>query len=115
MEQLGVDDIAVIAAIIAGQPIVPTRSKPKGATKNTSPISIISRRLLQQRMKIRLPTFTNASLRTLKPVMTNNLGAFVGRTIPLVGWVMLTYDFIRIIQKTVFLYNSKVKQEDRVF
>lgn len=66
-------------------------------------------------MRIRLPTFTNVSLRTFRPVMTNNLGAFVGRTIPVVGWIILGYDVVRIIEKTVMAYNEMVKPEDKLF
>ncbi len=115
MEQLGVSDIAVVFAILAGQPIIPTRVKPRCATKNTSVASIISRRFLQNEMRVRLPTFTNVSLRTLRPAMTNNLGAFVGRTVPVVGWVILAYDLTQIMKKTVFTYNLLVMPEDRLF
>jgi len=115
MEQLGVSDVAAVAAVLAGQPVVPTRVKPRGTTKNTSVASIFSRRMLQTQMKWRLPTFTNASLRTLRPVMTNNLGAFVGRTVPVVGWVFLGYDVVQIMRKTTITYNGLVRVEDRVF
>ena len=115
MEQLGVSDIAAVFAILAGQPIIPTRVKPRGATKNTSVASIISRRFLQNEMRVRLPTFTNVSLRTLRPAMTNNLGAFVGRTVPVVGWVILAYDVTQIMKKTVITYNLLVMPEDRLF
>ena len=33
MDQLGVGDIAVVFAILAGQPIIPTRMKPRGQQK----------------------------------------------------------------------------------
>ncbi len=114
MAQLGVHDIAAVLAVLAGQPLIPTRAKPGGATKGTSLASLSSRRFLQYNMRIRLPTFTNLSLRTLRPVMTTNLGAFVGRTVPVVGWVILANDVVQITIKTVATYNRLVKPEDRL-
>ncbi len=46
--------------------------------------------------------------------MTRSLGAFVGRTIPVVGIVMLGWDAFLIMQKTIFTYNRLAKAEDRV-
>jgi hypothetical protein len=114
MSQLGVGDYVAVLAVLAGQPIIPTRAKPLGATKGTSFASAISRRFLHQQMPFRLPTLTNLSLRTLRPVMTNNLGAFVGRTVPVVGWVILAYDVSQIMIKTVSTYNRLVMPEDRL-
>ena len=65
-------------------------------------------------IKRRLPIITGASPFSLKITLTKNLGAFVGRTVPIVGWVILSYDVIRIIQNTIFTYNRFVKSEDRL-
>jgi len=114
LEQLEAQDIVAAFAVLAGQPIIPTRSKFKGATKGTSVASITSRRLLNYDMKRRLPMITGASHLSLKITLTKNLGAFVGRSVPIVGWVIWGYDVIRIIQNTIFKYNLLVKAEDRL-
>jgi len=41
LQQLGVQDVAAMFAIIAGQPILPTRGKFSGATKGTSVVSVV--------------------------------------------------------------------------
>ncbi len=84
-EQLGVSDIVAAASIILGQPIRPTKGKFAGATKGTSIASVASRRYLNIELPFHLPTFTNASIRRLKPKFVNNLGAFVGRAVPVLG------------------------------
>jgi len=40
LERLGVQDVAAMFAIIADQPILPTRGKFSGATKGTSIVSV---------------------------------------------------------------------------
>ncbi len=56
-EQFGITDIIGLTAIITGQPILPTRGKFAGATKNTS---IASKYLskIPGKSPIRLPTIT---------------------------------------------------------
>jgi len=56
LEQLGGVDIAAAAAVLSGQPFLPTRGKFGGATKGTSVASVVSRHLLKQKMPIALPT-----------------------------------------------------------
>lgn len=46
--------------------------------------------------------------------MTRNLGAFVGRAVPVVGTVMLATDAAIVTWNTVQVYNGIVKPEDRV-
>nr|WP_260400663.1 hypothetical protein [Paraburkholderia bannensis] len=40
---------------------------------------------------------------------------FVGRAVPVVGEVMLTYDAATISYRSVIHYNRLVKPEDKVF
>lgn len=115
LEQVGGQDVAAVIAILAGQPIIPTRAKFGGATKGTSVASITARRLLNYNVKVRLPTLTKESIKSLKFRFTTNLGAFVGRAVPGVGWIILAYDVVQITQKTLLTYNSLVKPEDRLF
>src|ERR1700759_5056129 len=43
LEQFTGVDLAAAAAVVAGQPFIPTRAKFAGATKGTSPLSMVSR------------------------------------------------------------------------
>lgn len=115
LAQLGGADVAAAAAVLAGQPWIPVSGKLKGATKGTSVASIASRQLLNHQMPFRMPAITGRSIFELKIAFTRNLGAFVGRTVPVVGWVILAYDVTQIIQKTLLKYNTLVKPEDRLW
>jgi hypothetical protein len=115
LEQLGGVDLAAAAAVLSGQPFLPTRGKFARATKGTSVASVVSRQLLKQRMPIALPTLTGASLSTLKITFTKSLGGFVGRLVPGIGWTILAYDVVQIIQKTITDYNMRARKEDRLW
>ncbi|KWE60353.1 hypothetical protein WL77_26545 [Burkholderia ubonensis] len=54
-------------------------------------------------------------VRGLRMAFTRNLGAWVGRTIPVVGEVFLAVDASMIMLNTVRVYNAIAKPEDRVF
>jgi hypothetical protein len=114
LEQLGVEDIGAVFAILAGQPIIPTRAKVAGATKGTSIASLVSRQVLNYDLKIRLPMLTGSSIKTLRIALTKNLGAFVGRSVPVVGWIIIANDVVRIIWNTVTTYNILALPEDRI-
>ncbi|WP_310634424.1 STM2901 family protein [Paraburkholderia sp.] len=112
---LGVEDIAAVIAILAGQPVLPTRGKFGGATKGTSIASRVSRALLDYDFERNiLPTLTNASILKLRFRMVNNLGVFVGRWTPLIGWSMTAYDVVKIAVLTLVHYNQLVNPEDRI-
>ncbi|EOS95285.1 hypothetical protein LU631_03115 [Erwinia tracheiphila] len=114
-EQLGVSDIVAAASIILGQPTRPTRGKFAGATKGTSIASEAARRYLNIELPFRLPTFTNASLRTLRPKFVNNLGAFVGRAVPVVGWVIASSDVAAIAFHATVNYNRIARGDDKLW
>jgi hypothetical protein len=114
-KQLGVDDLVDLAAIIVGWPYLSTRRKPAGTTAGTSIASRVARRHLDFEIKARiLPTLTLKSVARLKILYTNNLGVFVGRTVPVVGEMLLAYDVTVISYRTVRHYNRLVKPEDQV-
>ncbi|KVC86964.1 hypothetical protein WJ47_26530 [Burkholderia ubonensis] len=54
-------------------------------------------------------------VRGVRMAFTRNLGAWVGRTIPVVGEVFLAVDASMIMLNTVRAYNAIAKPEDRVF
>ncbi|WP_333897785.1 STM2901 family protein [Mixta calida] len=111
----GIKDITAVTCILLGQPVLKTRRKPGRTTKGTSLASKFSRRWLDIELPFRLPTFTNTSARLLKPMMVNNLGAFVGRTVPVVGWAIIAYDVSTIAYKTMTTYNYLARKEDKIW
>ena len=115
IEQLGGVDIAAAAAVLSGQPFLPTRGKFGGATRGTSVASVVSRQLLRQRMPFALPTITGVSLSTLKLTFTRSLGGFVGRLVPGVGWTILAYDVVQIMRKTILKYNTLALEQDKLW
>lgn len=108
-------DVGAAIAVLAGQPILPTRAKFKGATVGTSLASVTARRLFRQKLPIALPMLTGSSLTTLRISFTRNLGALIGRAIPGVGWVILAYDATQIIRKTIARYNALAKAGDKLW
>lgn len=115
LKQLGGVDAGAAIAVLSGQPFLPTRGKFAGATKGTSVASVVSRRLIKHQLPLALPTLTGATLSTLKITFTKNLGAFVGRLVPGVGWTILAYDVVQIVRHTVFQYNLRARQADKLW
>lgn len=113
-KQLGVQDVVALMSLILGYPFLSVRTKFRGATPGVSVASLICRELLDIRLKKAcLPAITG-TLSNLKISWTNNVGAFVGRTIPEVGWVIGIYDVVVISTKATLRYNVIVKPEDRL-
>ncbi|CCJ78744.1 Putative membrane protein [Cronobacter muytjensii 530] len=54
-------------------------------------------------------------MRGLKIFWVNNLGAFVGRAVPVLGWIILAKDVSLISYNTVNHYNKLVRKEDRIW
>ncbi|EGD01750.1 hypothetical protein B1M_24912 [Burkholderia sp. TJI49] len=50
----------------------------------------------------------------IRIAFTRRLGAWIGRTIPVVGEVFLASDAFMIMRNTVVTYNHLVKPEDRL-
>lgn len=112
---LGAEDVVAVIAILAGQPLLPTRGKFGGATKGTSIASKVSRSLFDYDFEHNiLPTLTNKSILTLRFRMVNNLGVFVGRWTPMIGWAITAYDVMKISVLTILHYNQFVKPEDQL-
>ncbi|MWQ96513.1 hypothetical protein GQA09_20980 [Escherichia coli] len=117
-KQLGVQDIAGIAALILGNNIIDIPSKPNTATKGTSPASLFFRRHISYKFRKRvLLTLTKKSfsLKGVKIFWVNNLGAFVGRSVPVLGWVILAHDISVISYRTVTRYNTIAREEDKIW
>ena len=113
-KQLGVSDVTGLAMFILGQPIMSTRAKPLGATKGTSPVSYYLRQWLKQEVH-QWPTLTTGSIKRLEFSYVNNLGAFVGRWIPMIGAVIIASDIAQIVWNTTRRYNTIAKEKDRLW
>ncbi|HEV3426847.1 MAG TPA: hypothetical protein VG320_03100 [Paraburkholderia sp.] len=112
---LDAEDIAAVIAILAGQPVLPTRGKFGGATKGASIASKVSRALFDYDFERSiLPTLTNKSILMLRFRMVNNFAVFIGRWTPMVGWVVTAYDVVKISVLTILHYNQLVKLEDQI-
>ncbi|ELY2795987.1 hypothetical protein SNN58_002859 [Cronobacter dublinensis] len=117
-KQLGVEDIIGAAFLLLGTNSIEVPGKMSTATKGTSHASLFFRQHLSYKFKKRiLPTLTNTSfsMRGLKIFWVNNLGAFVGRAVPVLGWIILAKDVSLISYNTVNHYNKLVRKEDRIW
>ncbi|RQS29538.1 hypothetical protein DIE03_16440 [Burkholderia sp. Bp8992] len=115
MNQLGVDDAVSVGMILLGRNNLPTRTKPIGAIQGTSLASKYSRRVFQKAQfpfGLKLPTLVGGPVRNLKIRLARNIGTFAGRTIPVLGWVILARDISIIAGKTVAHYNRVATEED---
>jgi hypothetical protein len=114
MRQLGVQDVYAVILFLLGRPNISTRAKVKYAIEGTSVASVICRALFDVDMPFRMSTLTGKTLATLRIRWTTNLGGFIGRQVPYLGWAIGVYDVIMINVKTIARYNSIVKPEDRI-
>ena len=118
MNQLGVDDAVSVGMILLGRSNLPTRAKPSDAIQGTSRASKYSRRVFQKAQfpfGWRFPTLVGGPVRNLKIRLVGNIGTFVGRTIPVLGWVILVSDISIIVSKTVAHYNRVAREGDRLW
>ncbi|WP_373558179.1 STM2901 family protein [Burkholderia sp. HI2761] len=104
--------------ILLGENSLTTRVKPAGAIKGTSRASQYSRRIFQKArfpFGVKLPTIVGGPVRNVKIRLVRNIGTFVGRTIPVLGWVILAGDISIITCKTVSHYNRLATEGDRLW
>lgn len=113
-EHFGVKDYVTIGLILLGQPEIATRGKPTGATLGTSPLSKQLRHYLDIETR-RLPTLTTGSIKRLKFSYVTNLGAFVGRWIPIPGIIIITSDVSTIAYKATNKYNTIARGNDKLW
>jgi hypothetical protein len=118
-DQLGVDDFGAIVAIVAGLNIASTRGKFAGATPGTSYASKGARKVFGNAKfpwGKELPSIVGGyPPHKLKILMTHKVSTFVGRAIPVVGWVILSYDLFQITSQTVQRYNSIARGNDKIW
>lgn len=118
-DQLGFDDFAAIGALLSGANALPTRTKPKDALKGTSYASVYARKIFGKR-KIpfgrALPTWIGGYTPwTVRRKMVRNISTWVGRTIPLLGEILIAKDVTEICYFSVIKYNHIARKEDRIW
>ncbi|MCU6680355.1 STM2901 family protein [Leclercia tamurae] len=113
-EQFGTSDLLTVGLILLGQPEIATRGKPGGTTPGTSPLSSQLRHWLNIETR-RLPTLTNSSIRRMKFAYVTNLGAFVGRWIPVLGIFFIAADVSAIAYKATMKYNTIARGNDKLW
>lgn len=113
-EHFGVDDFLTIGLILLGQPTLGTRGKPRGTTQGTSPLSQQLRHYLDIETR-RLPTLTTGSIKRLEFSYVTNLGAFVGRWIPILGIIIIASDVSTIAYKATNKYNTLARGNDKLW
>lgn len=115
-KQLGIHDPGAIAAILLGDNSIPVSGKPLTATPGTSYASLFFRKHLNIRVKRKIfPTLTKGSVKHFKFRMVNNLGVFVGRSVPVVGWILLANDVSQIAFNTTIEYNRTARGKDKIW
>lgn len=118
-DHFGVKDIATVAALYSGVNNQTTRTKPEDAIPGTSRVSKAVRRLLKTTMfpfGIRMPTWIGGYTPwTVKIKMVRKVSTFVGRTIPLIGEVILVADVSQITYCSVRDYNRIAREKDKIW
>lgn len=117
--QLGVQDFRAIVAIVAGLNISSTRGKLAGATPGTSYASQKARRVFGNAKfpwGIKLPSIIDGyPPHKLKFYMTRKIGTFVGRAVPVVGWIILASDVSEIGWRTLRDYDRIARGNDKIW
>lgn len=113
-EEFGVKDYVGIAGMLLGLPELSTRGKPAGTTAGTSYLSYHLRHMLKVKIK-NWPTLTYESARNRRFSYVRNLGAFVGRWIPVIGAVLLAADISTIAYKATTKYNTIARGNDKIW
>lgn len=78
--------------MLLGQADMSVPGKVAGVTKGTSVASLAARTLLPFKLRVRLPMITKVGLTGVRIAFTRNLGAFVGRAIPVECTLFLARD-----------------------
>ncbi|MBA8199447.1 hypothetical protein HVZ23_16725 [Citrobacter freundii] len=117
-DHFGVDVLAMVA-LYSGVNNQKTRARPKGAKEGTSRISKAMRRYFKTAkfpFGIKLPTWVGGYTPwTAKRRMVTKISTFVGRTIPLIGAVILFADVSIITYCSIRDYNRIARGNDKLW
>lgn len=118
-DHFGIDDVVGIAALYSGANNQKTRQKPKNALEGTSRASKAMRHYLKNAKfphGVKLPTWIGGYTPwTVKRVMVTQISTFIGRTIPLIGMVILVTDVSIITYCAVRDYNRIARGNDKLW
>jgi len=118
-DQFGLDDVFAVAGLYSGINNQKTRKKPKGAKEGTSRASKTMRNFFKTAKfpyGTKLPTCPGGYTPwTVKRRMVAKITTFAGRTIPLVGEIIILADISQIIYRSVRDYNRIARREDRLW
>lgn len=116
---LGLLDFSAVIAVVSGRNDLDTRQKPLDALKGTSYASKGARAVFKKAkfpFGLSLPTWLGGYTPwTARRVMVRNIGTFVGRTIPLLGVLVLTNDVSQIVYCTIRDYNAIARGNDKIW
>ncbi|WP_261430733.1 STM2901 family protein [Serratia quinivorans] len=117
--QLGIEDIAAVVFIHAGRNISPTRGKFRTAIPDTSLASRQARKVFGNRMfplGLKMPSVIGGyPPSTLRLRMVRKMGTFVGRAVPVLGWVILAKDITEISFRSTVKYNRIARGADKLW
>lgn len=118
-KHFGIVDVAAVVALYSGINDQTTRAKPINAVPVTSRVSKSVRGLLKNTMfpfGIKMPTWIGGYTPwTVKLKMVRKVSTFVGRTIPLIGEVILIADVSRITYCSLRDYNFIARGDDKLW
>jgi hypothetical protein len=116
---LGIADFAAIVALYSGVNNQTTRNKPQTAISGTSRISKKVRTVFKEAkfpFGIQLPTWIGGYTPwSVKRRMVSKIGTFVGRTIPLIGELVIISDVSQIIYRSIRDYNNIARGNDKIW
>lgn len=115
----GIDDVLAVAALYSGANNQKTRTKPKGAKEGTSRISKTMRKYFKTAKfpyGIQLPTWVGGYTPwTVKRRMVAKISTFIGRTLPLIGEIILIVDVSQIAYGSIRDYNCIARGNDKLW
>jgi len=116
---IGVADFGAVVALVSGRSNLGTRGKFANATKGTSYASKSARAVFRKSkfpFGISLPTWLGGYTPwTARRVMVRNIAPFVGRSIPLIGQIILASDVSQITYRTIRDYNTIARGNDKLW
>lgn len=118
-DHFGIEDIAAMVALYSGVNNQETRKKPKGTKEGTSRVSKFMRRAFKTAkfpFGLKLPTWVGGYTPwTAERRMVAKISTFVGRSIPLVGEVILLVDVSQITYCSIRDYNRIARNADKLW
>lgn len=117
--QLGIEDLGAIVAVVSGLNVSKTRGKFRGNIKDTSYASRGARKIFGKKTfpgNVKLPSVVGGyPPSTMRIILTRKMGTFVGRAVPVVGWIIIAKDITEIAFRSVTRYNSIARGNDKLW